>query len=104
VATAVPPEGAVPTGVVPLVETGPSSTASSARRLSRSRPPSSRNRPTPMARLKSRLDTNTAVGETSRPPFSTTPFTVTPYTLIGEKPPAWAPCTTIIPISRGLIR
>ena len=46
---------------------------------------------------------NSSVGLPARSLRSTTPLMIEPKMLIGEKPPAVAPLTTIRPISTGLI-
>ena len=53
--------------------------------------------------LKISEEKNSSVGLPARLFCSTTPLTIEPKMLIGEKPPAVAPLTTIRPIRTGLI-
>ena len=54
-------------------------------------------------RVEDSEEKNSSVGLPARLLLSTTPLTIEPKMLIGEKPPAVAPLTTIRPISTGLI-
>ncbi len=67
-------------------------------------PPHTTNTTAAITRLATRLARNSTTSLPGTPSRATMPLTIDPYTLIGENPPACAPCTTIAPISRGLIR
>ena len=67
------------------------------------RPPNRANTTPATIVLKTRLAKNTASSLYARFVSASASLTIVPYTLIGENPPACAPCTTITPISRGLI-